>query len=465
MVPGNPYNNVNNPMKQVLRPLLLCIAIFATQVASAPAAPPGLVAIHNARVVTVSGPTLPRATVLIRDGLIEAVGESVTPPAGAWVVEGEGLTVYPGLISALSTWGIPQAAPAAGAAGPAGRGAAAPATTQAPQQPPARGPEDRPQTTSWLRAADEVRTTDSRLEGARAVGFTTSVTFPTRGLIAGHGAVVNLAAETARDMVIAPSVGLYLSTATSGGFRSFPGSLMGVIAYIRQVWIDAAYYEMVKADYDKSPAAKKRPQYDRALEGVLDAHQHVLLPANRAAEMDRMIGFSQELKMKPVFYGGHEAYKAADMLKKAGVPILVNATWPERSKEADPEVDEPLQVLDLRENAPSSPAALAKAGVPFAFYAGDTTQPKDFVKNIKKAIDAGLTPEQAVRAMTLSAAEIFGVNDRLGSIEKGKIANLLVTKGDLFQESTKVQFVMIDGRKYEPAPEAAPAKPEGGSAQ
>lgn len=448
-------------MKQVIRPLLLGIAVLAAQVVPAPASPPGLVAIRNARVVTVSGPALARATVVIRDGLIEAVSESAAPPPGAWVIEGEGLTVYPGLISALSTWGIPQAPPAGGSP----RGAAPPATPQAPAQPPARGPEDRPQTTSWLRAADEVRTTDSRLEGARAAGFTTSVTFPTRGLIAGHGAVINLAADTARDMVVAPSAGLYLSTQTSGGFRSFPGSLMGVIAYIRQVWIDAAYYEMVKADYDKNPAGKKRPAYDRALEGVLEAHQHVLLPANRAAEMDRMIGFSRELKMRPVFYGGHEAYKAAEMMKQAGVPLLVNTTWPERSKEADPEVEESLQVLDLREKAPSSPAALARAGVPFAFYAADATLPKDFIKNVRKAIEAGLKPEEAVRALTLSPAQIFGVADRLGSIDKGKIANLVVTKGDLFQEATKVQFVMIDGRKYEPAPEAAPAKPEGGSAR
>lgn len=448
-------------MKQVMRPLLACSALLALQVVSAPGAAPGVTAIRNARVVTVSGPVLPRATVVIRDGLIEAVGESVTPPAGAWIVDGEGLTVYPGLISALATWGIPAATPPAGAAGGRG-GPPAPATPPAPaapQAPPARGPEDRPQTTSWLRAADEVRTTDTRLEGARSAGFTTSVTFPTRGLIAGHGAVVNLAAETARDMVVAPSAGLYLSFNTTGGFRSFPGSLMGVIAYIRQVWIDADYYAMVQADYDKSPAGKKRPQYDRALEGMLEAHR-VLLPAVRAAEIDRMIRFSQELKTKPIFYGGHEAYKAADLLKKAGVPMLVNVTWPERSREADPEMEETLQVLELRENAPSSPAALAKAGVPFAFYAADTTQPRDFVKNVKKAIDAGLKPEDAVRATTLSAAEIYGVADRLGSIDKGKIANLLVTKGDLFQDSTKVQFVMIDGSKYEPVPE--PAVPEGG---
>ena len=450
-------------MKQLIRSLLAWTAILSLQAISGLAAALGVIAIRNARVVTVSGPDLPRATVVIRDGLIEAVGESVIPPAGTWVIEGEGLTVYPGLVSSLSTWGIPQAAPPAGGAGPREGGAPPPvAPSASSQQSPSRSPEDRPQTTSWLRAADEVRTSDTRLESARSAGFTTSVTFPTHGLISGHGAVINLAAENPRDMVLAPSAGLYLSLNTSSGFRSFPGSLMGVIAYIRQVWLDAGYYQIVKADYDKSPVGKQRPQYDRALDGVLEAHR-VLLPATRAVEIDRMIRFTQELKMNAVLYGGHEAYKAASLLKKAGVPVLVNVTWPERGKEADPEVEESLQVLELRENAPSSPAALAKAGVRFAFYAADSASPRDFVKNVKKAIDAGLKQEDALRAMTLSAAEIFGVADRLGSIDKGKIADLLVTKGNLFQDGTKVEFIMIDGKKYEPAP--APPKPEGGPAQ
>src|ERR1700683_288989 len=118
------------------------------------AVPPGAVAIHNARIIPVSGPAIAKGTVILRNGLIEAVGADVAVPADAWVIEGEGLTVYPGLIDALSTFGIPDAAPSATAAGARGAGAQPAATLAQPANPPARGPEDRPFTSSWLKAAD-----------------------------------------------------------------------------------------------------------------------------------------------------------------------------------------------------------------------------------------------------------------------------------------------------------------------
>src|SRR4029077_14068261 len=115
----------------------------------------------------------------------------------------------------------------------------------------------------------------------------------------------------------------------------------------------------------------------------------------------------------------------------------------------DPEDKPSLRTLQFRDRAPSSPAALAKTGVKFAFYSGGIPAPKDALKAAKKSIDAGLAPDAALRAMTLSAAEIFGVADRLGSIESGKIANLVVTDGDLFEEKTKIKMVFVDGHKFE----------------
>ena len=108
-----------------------------------------------------------------------------------------------------------------------------------------------------------------------------------------------------------------------------------------------------------------------------------------------------------------------------------------------------MRTLRFRDRAPSTPAAFAKAGVKFAFYSGAITNPKDILKAVKKSIDAGLAPDAALRALTLSPAEIYGVFDRLGSIEKGKIANLVVTDGDLFNEKTKIKYVFVDGRRFE----------------
>jgi hypothetical protein len=436
--------------------MLMKISVFAVLCAGvALAETPSVVAIRNARVVTVSGPILDRATVVVRDGLIEAVGQDISPPPGSWIIEGQGLTVYPGLIDALSTWGIPQSTTTVvrtGAQGPS------PAPGVAVTPPPARGPEDRPSTTSWLTAADLIQPSDRRIEMFRSAGFTTAVTFPTRGIFAGQGSVINLAGEKPGQMVVASPVGQYVSL-MSGSFASFPGSLMGVIAYIRQVELDAEHYKTVEAAYDKTPRGRPRPEYDRALDGVL-ASPRLLLPANRAVEITRMIAFGKELKQPYVLYGMVEAYRASGELKAAGIPVLVNLRWPERPRDADPELVESYRVLEARDRAPSSPAALAKAGVKFALYSGGIQRPRDLMRAVKRAIDAGLPSDAAVRAMTLNAAEIYGVADRLGSIEKGKIANLVVVKGDLFQDNAEVKYIIIDGAKYEPVPEP-PAPPSG----
>ncbi|MDQ6662917.1 MAG: amidohydrolase family protein [Acidobacteriota bacterium] len=440
--------------------VLLAMALLAMcgMIASARAEGPGVYAIRDARIVTVSGSPIERGTVVIRDGLIESAGENVTPPADAWVIDGKGLTVYPGLIDALSSWGLPSAAaPVAPVA--SGRGAPRPVSI-APPGPPApatSGPEDRPSNTSYLRAADQVVASDKSVENARNAGFTTAVTFPTSNIFSGQGAVIDLAGNRTGQMIVESPAGLYLTMKPSG-FTSYPGSLMGVFAYVRQIYLDAGHYKLAKAIYDKHPQGLRRPAYDRTLEGVIESPR-VLLPAQREVEVDRMLRFADELKIKPVLYGGDEAYRSVDLLRKSGAPMLISLKWPERAKDADPKADEPLRILEVREKSASGPAALARGGVRFAFYSDGIANPKDMLKAVKKSIDAGLSPADAVRAMTLSPAEIYGVADRLGSIDRGKIANLVVTDGDLFQDKTKVKYVFIDGSKFEPLPETDP-KPE-----
>ncbi len=433
---------------------LLLLSLFLSAVGADP--PP--LAIRNARVVTVSGPILSKATVVVKNGLIATVGESVDVPKDAWVIDGEGLTVYPGLVDALSNWGIPETAPATAAT--SSRGSSTPRTTPAPPSDPsaaaplAQGPEDRPLNTSWQRAADLVKPSDRRLEAARSAGFTSAVTFPMNGIFAGQGAVINLAGDKAPQMVVASPAGQYVTLTTGSMFGGFPGSIMGAIAYIRQMHIDAEYYRQAKSAYEKHPAGARRPDYDRACEGLLESPR-VLLPAARALEIDRMLRLAADLKKPFVIYGAHEGFKTVDLLKKAGAPILVSLKWPEKSRDADPDAPESLRVLELRDKAPSTPAALAKTGVKFAFYSDKIDRPRDAVRAVRRAIDAGLSQDDAVRALTLTPAEIYGVSSQIGSIEPGKIANLLVTSGDLFQEKTQVKFVVIDGVKFEPAPEAS----------
>jgi hypothetical protein len=439
-------------MKSLITMLLAAASLTYAQA-------PGPIALRGARVVTVSGPVLEKGTVLLRNGLIEAVGENLDLPKDAWVIDAQGVTVYPGLIDALSTVGLPETP-----AQPATPRAEVPATPRGGQDLPVpleQGPQFRPFTTTWVRAADLLNPADRHIEETRSAGFSSVVTFPSTGIFAGEGAFLNLSGEKQGRMVVASPAGQYV-TLSAHGFGTYPGSLMGVIAYIRQVSFDADHYKLEMQAYASHPAGQKRPNYDRAVEGLLESPR-LLLPADNAKQLDRMIRFAAELKRPAVLYGGHEAYKIADRVAKSGVPLLVNLKWPEKSKDADPDQEDSFRTLELRDRAPSSPAALEKAGARFAFYSGGTAA-KDVRKALKRAVDAGLTEAAAVRALTLSAAEIYGVADRVGSIEPGKIANLLVVKGSLFDEKAKIQYVFIDGVKYEPVPETPPGDREGRSA-
>lgn len=422
-------------------------------------------AIRDARIVPVSGPVIEKGTVLIRNGVIAAVGAQVDVPASAWVIDGTGLTVYPGLIDALSSWGLPQAAQAQQQ--PAGRAAQQlqqppPQPQQQPQQPTRSwGPQDRPGTFSWVKAADQIQPSDARLGQARSAGFTTAVVFPRQGIVAGHGAVINLGGRTAGEMVVSPDAGLFLTLRPSG-YTGFPSTPMGVMAYFRQLWLDAEHYRQALELYAADPASYPRPAYDRAVEGILGA-KRVLLPAEGPVQMERMLKLAADLKTPAVLYGVVRGYEMAERLKAAGTPVILNVRWPARDRDADPEQEESYRELRIRDLAPTSPAVLSAAGVKWAASSDGLDSPRAVLRALKQAIDRGLKREDALRALTLSAAEIYGVADRLGSIERGKIANLVVATGDLFDDSTRVRMVFIDGVRYLPEPELpqAPAAAPG----
>ena len=430
------------------RTLLPCVfiafligALLAPVRAAAQGGEPQYFAIRGARVVPVSGPVLDDATVVVAKGVITEIGKDVAIPQDAWVIDGKGLTVYPGLFDALTDLGIPPAPPA-----PSGEGG------PRHMAPPAQGPEDRPATTVWRNAADEVSLDDKRIESWRSAGFTTVVSAPKGGIFPGEGAVLDLAGERAGDLVVKTPVAIPLGLTPLHGFgRGFPDSLMGVLAYVHQVWIDTAWSEKADAIYDKDPRGVARPPYDQTeavLSEALEDHAIVLIPGNTSLQLRRALDLAPRWDVKAAIYGGQMAYEVAPEIAEKKMAVLVNLKWPEAEKDADPDDVPSLRTLEFRAHAPSAPEALEKAGVKFAFYSGGITNPKEILKAAKKAVDAGLAPDAALRAMTLSPAEIFGVSDRLGSIEKGKIANLIVTDGDLFNEKTKIKDVFVDGQRF-----------------
>ena len=422
---------------------------------------PRFFAVTNARIVPVAGPVLEKGTVVVADGLIKAVGADVAIPPEALVIDGAGLTVYPGLIDSGAQVGLPAPEPAGGPqAGGGRRGRSTPEKI-------AMGPEDRPATTPWNVAANDLNPEDSRIGDWRNAGFTTVLVAPQGGTFPGQDSLIDLGDERAGQMVVKSRAALPISFAPTGGFFSFPGSLMGSVAYIRQVFIDARWYQDAESVYSAHHDGLERPAYDRTdvvIGQALKDNELVLLPGTRELEVYRSIRLANEWQIRAAMYGGQDGYEMAGVIAAGKLPMFVSVNWPSMPKDAD---TENLTLRDLRlwDRSPSSPAALSKAGVLYAFYSDGRKDPKEILKNVKKAIDAGLSSDDAIKALTLNSAQILGVADRLGSIEAGKIANLVVTDGDLFNEKTKIKDVFVDGMRYQiheeapPSPPGAPAKP------
>lgn len=420
-------------------------------------------AITNARIVTVSGATIEKGTVVVRDGLIEAVGANAKTPADAQVFDGTGLTVYPGFIDALSNLGIQTAARPATPSGPGGgqqaaAAAAAAAATANPSNsnyPAGLRPEDV--------TLDDVRAGDTQFEANRNAGFTTALTVGRTGIFSGQSALINLAGNSVSEMTVKSPVALHISFNTIPG--QYPGSLLGTFSALRQMFNDARRHQEMLKLYAADPKGMRRPGADRSIEAlipVLNRQVPVIFSANRTNDIVRALDLAKEYNLKAIIAGGQEAGDFTARLKAQEVPVLLSLNFPKRTASASPDADqEPLETLRFRAEVPKTAGKLAAAGVKFAFQDGGATNVSDFLANAVKSTENGLSKEAAIRAMTLSPAEIFGVNDRLGSIESGKIANLTVVRGDLFAKDKTVTHVFVDGVLFEPKPPAAPTGPGG----
>ena len=433
-----------------MRKILLTFAAVVSVVALR-ADTPNIYAIRGARIVTAAGAPIEAGTVVIRRGVIDAVGAAVTVPSDAEVFDGKGLTVYPGLIDLGNTRAADQPIPQA----PQN------ARTTAELERWKRGQILKPQ----ARAADAVKVDDADLTRLAAAGITSVLALPSGDVISGQSAFVNVAAppddpqignivEGRRGLVVVKTpVALHVSfpERPRAGSGAYPVSLMGVIAFVRQSFLDAQHYAEMPQPGDDPALAAMQPAIERKMP--------VAFQVNEAREILRALKMAKELKLDPIITGALEAHEVAADLKAQNARVIYSLNYPQRPRALAPDADEPIETLRRRADAPKAPGELAKAGVAFAFESAGLNDPKDFAKNAAKAVKAGLAEDAAVRALTINAATIAGVADRLGSIEKGKTANLIVTDGSLFDERTKVTKVFVEGRSV--SLEAAPP-PAGG---
>jgi len=423
-------------------------------------------AITNARIVSVTGPIVERGTVVIRNGLIAAVGANISAPPDARIIDGTGLTVYPGLIDAYTNIALPEAAPAPS---PGGGGGGAFLLLQAQARPSPGGPNStqpaglQPE----VMVEDVIRSSGNEIDASRNIGITTALTAPRSGIWMGQSALINLAGETPQQMIVRSPVAMHVSfTPLRGGY---PGSLMGVFAQLRQMMLDAQRYRDSLQIYERNPRGIRRPETDRSLAAlvpVIEGRMPVVMLANSEREISRALDLAEEFKLKLLIAGGREAEHVADRLAKQNVPVLLSLNLPRRTMVAMPEADpEPLRTLRERVAAQQTAGKLAKAGVRFAFQSGSLANMSDLMGNVNRVIEYGLSAADAVRAFTIWPAEILGVGNQLGSIEAGKIANLTVTRGDLFDRNSRVAHVFIDGRPVDLRPATTPDRPaaRGGS--
>ncbi len=434
-------------MKKLIFAFFAIISLFAVSVFAQS------YAITNAKIVTVSGATIEKGTVVVRNGLIESVGENAKVPADAKVFDAAGLTVYPGFIDAYTNLGLSAPQPAAQPAQGQGRGQAPQAAaTSNSNYPSGLQPE--------TLAIDQLKGGESQFDSQRNAGITTVLTVPKEGIFNGQSAIINLAGDNVSAMVLRPAFGQHV-TYTTLRTGQFPVSLLGTFAALRQMFLDAQRLNDWKKQYAANPRGIKRPDADASLEAlipVLNREMPIVFNANEEREIIRSLDFAKEFNLKLVINGGMEAGKVADRLKKADATVLLSLNFPKKTTQNSPEADpEPMEVLRMRAETPKVAAKLAQAGVKFAFQSGGMGNLADFFVNTNKAVENGLSKDAALKAMTLGSAEIFGISDRSGSIEAGKIANIVVSKGDIFSKDKYITHVFVDGKLFEQKP---PPKPE-----
>ena len=261
-------------------------------------------AIRNAKIVTVSGATIERGTVVVRGGLIEAVGADARVPADAQIFDGTGLTVYPGFIDALTNLGVPAPARPATGGGPGGGGpnaAAAAAAAQAPSSNSNYPAGLRPEET----AIESITSGEAQFEANRNVGFTTALTTGRTGIFPGQSALINLAGDSVSAMTLRSPVAFHISFVTIPG--RYPGSLLGTFSALRQMFNDAKRHDELVKMYNANPKGMKRPEADRSIEAlipVVKGQVPVVFNANRENEIVRALDLAKEYNLKAIIAGG-----------------------------------------------------------------------------------------------------------------------------------------------------------------
>ncbi len=416
---------------------------------------PQAFAIQNATVIVRPGETIEGATVVIQNGVIEAVGKNITPPAEAQIIPGEGLFVYAAFIDAggnqfLDTEKKPQPAP--GRKWDTSRYVLA-----------ATRPDNRKGLTPEYQTAQNLKLDTAKLEDLRKAGFAAIHVLPDAGIASGQGSLVSTGGQTPRDSVIVESTFNSFSLNRLGG-DTYPSTLMGTTAHLRQAFLDAGHYADHWKLYRESKTAIARPPVDAALETLhqvqIGKRRSVFLAESRD-DIHRALDFCEEQHLKPVIWGGRDAHRCLDRLTKNKTDLILQLDFgemPKLEKPADDKklsanIKDPLRLEHDRQakwlKRLQGFAELHERGLRFGLTSREMKTHADVLAAVRTLIETGLPKDAALAALTTSPAEILGVADRLGTLEAGKLGSVVVLTKPFDDKNTKVRHLFVDGRQFE----------------
>lgn len=410
------------------------------------ASPPGY-ALVNARIVPMAGQVIESGTLVMRDGRIAAVGADVVAPADAIVMDAAGWTLYPGFIDAHSSVGMP--------APPPGQSASSVSRLAAERR---QRDEPTPGLDPHVQAVSLYAPDDDALGDARRMGITVAAVAPSVGILEGQSAIMALKDGAPARAVIRDRWAQHVAFEPFARQRNdYPGTLMGVLATIRQHYSDAVWYDDVWRRFSADPTAMPRPAHDARLEALAASAaggQPVVFSAWSDNAILRTLGLVDELGIDGIVSGAIDGWRVADALKASGAAVLVSLDHRPRRDPSGFGAAPPGGLMSHpgavdREDAEANPARLHEAGVRFAFTSHGLEKAGDFLSGLRAAVDAGLPEDAALEAITRTPAEWLGVDAMLGSLEVGKAAHVVAVEGDLFDVGATVAAVWVDGERYD----------------
>ncbi len=400
---------------------------------------PRVHAFTNARIIVAPHQVLENATLVVRNGLIESVGTGISIPPDAWITNLEGKTIYPGFIEMYASVGLPSAKETAETGIPGHNGSR----------------HWNPQVRSHFSSAGSCNYNEKQAAELRSQGFVLAHTLSEAGIFKGTGSLVKLADDNPAMQIIKADISQGLSFLPSRELgRGYPTAVMGSIALIRQSLYDAMWYQQAHEYWQKHPGVIDRPEFNPALEAISEALQQnhpFVIATDDEQQVFRAAAIAAEFDLTMWVAGSGHEYRRAREIKATGLQMIVPLSFPEKPDVSRPETSINHSLEDLRHwyLAPENPSVLEDTGIEFALTTHGLKKKEDFLKNLRTAVTRGLSPETALAALTTIPAQKLNISDFFGTLEKGKSACFFVADGDIFQETTKIEQVWVQGKKHQ----------------